>query len=155
VTVTAPPATEPWKAFHEILKKFLKLIQDQVSKDIFIATWDKESDELEKIIKKPRDLPEGAAKNRKHFANYFSCYLNPRQGKESTLYLKVRFITAALRIRKNWTLPSTSSAKNYPKALRKRSPRSSCLGIPTLANRSNPNVSVVFLALQNPPTVRR
>jgi hypothetical protein len=63
VTVTFPPSTEPWKAFQEILKKFLKLIQDQVSKDIFIATWDKESDELEKIIKKPRDLPEGAAKN--------------------------------------------------------------------------------------------
>jgi hypothetical protein len=94
VTVTVPPSTEPWKAFQEILKKFLKLIQERVSKDIFIATWDKESDELEKTIKKPRDLPEGAAKNQKHFANYFSGYLNPRKGKESKLYLKVRFITA-------------------------------------------------------------
>jgi hypothetical protein len=72
VTVTVP-STELWKAFHnEILKEFLKLIQDQVSKDIFVATWDKESEELEKVIKKPRDLPGGAAKNRKHFANYFS-----------------------------------------------------------------------------------
>jgi hypothetical protein len=72
----------------------LKLIQDQVSKDIFIATWDQEQAELEKIIKKPKDLPECAAKYRKHFANYFSGYLNPRKGKESKFYLKVRFITS-------------------------------------------------------------
>jgi hypothetical protein len=59
VAVTVPPSTEPWKTFQEILKNFLKLIQEQVSKDICITTWDQEQAELEKIIKKPKDPPIG------------------------------------------------------------------------------------------------
>jgi serine-aspartate repeat-containing protein C/D/E len=36
--MTVPPSTDPWKAFAELLKKFLKLIQEQVSDKIHIST---------------------------------------------------------------------------------------------------------------------
>jgi tRNA G10 N-methylase Trm11 len=42
VIVTAPPSTEPWKAFTDLLKKFLQYIHDQTTKQIYIATWDPE-----------------------------------------------------------------------------------------------------------------
>jgi hypothetical protein len=92
VTITIPPSTEPWKAFTDTLKKFLKLIHEQVHNKIYIATWDPEFEDTEKIIKKPGDFPEGAAKNRKHYANYFSGYPNPKKNKSSRIYLKVRFL---------------------------------------------------------------
>ena len=93
VTISIQPSPEPWKAFHTTLQQLLKLIQEQVHTKIHIATWDPELDETEKIIKTPNDFPEGAAKNRKHFANYFSGYPNPKRNKASKIYLKVRFTT--------------------------------------------------------------
>jgi hypothetical protein len=88
-----PPSTEPWKILAELLRKFLKLIQDQASNKIYITTWDEELTDTEKVIKKPANFPDGLPKNRKHYANYFSGYPNPKKGKVSRVYLKVRFIT--------------------------------------------------------------
>jgi hypothetical protein len=65
VIVSVPASTEPWKAFTDLLKKFLKSIQDQTTKKLFIAPWDQELAESESLIKKPNDFPEGSAKNRK------------------------------------------------------------------------------------------
>jgi inorganic pyrophosphatase len=79
--MTVPPSNEPWKAFVELLRKFMKLIHDQVSNKIHISAWDPELEETEKRIKKPKDFPEGLPKKRKHFTNYFSGYLNPKKGK--------------------------------------------------------------------------
>jgi hypothetical protein len=47
------------------------------------------------LIKKPSDFPEGSAKNQKKYATYFSGYPNPKRGKPSKVYLKVRFVTKA------------------------------------------------------------
>ena len=91
--VTVPPSKDPWPVFVNLLRKFLKLIQEQVHKNVWISTWDKEMETTEKIIKLPKDFPTGSAKNRKHFSNYFSGYPNPRKDKESKVFLKVRFIT--------------------------------------------------------------
>jgi hypothetical protein len=92
VTVTIQPLTEPWKAFVDTLKKLMELIHEQVHNKIYIAAWDLKYDDTEKAIKKPRDFPDGAAKNRKHYANYFSGYPNPKKNKTSKIYLKVRFM---------------------------------------------------------------
>jgi hypothetical protein len=72
----------------------MKLIHDQASNKIHISTWDPELEETEKRIKKSKHFPEGLPKNRKHFANYFSSYPNPKKGKTSKVYLKVRFVTS-------------------------------------------------------------
>jgi hypothetical protein len=42
-----------------------------------------------KLIKTPKDFPEGLAKNRKHHANYFSGHSNPAKGMTSKVRLKV------------------------------------------------------------------
>jgi hypothetical protein len=42
VIVTVPPFTKPWKAFTDLLKKFLEYIQDQTTKKLYIAPWDPE-----------------------------------------------------------------------------------------------------------------
>jgi hypothetical protein len=78
VIVTVPPSTEPWKAFTDLLKKFLQYIQDQTTKKLHIATWDKKLEALS-LIKEPRDFPDGTAKNRNTYATYFSGYPNPRK----------------------------------------------------------------------------
>jgi hypothetical protein len=58
VIMTVPPSNEPWKAFVELLRKFMKLIHDQASNKIHISTWDPELKETEKRIKKPKDFPK-------------------------------------------------------------------------------------------------
>jgi hypothetical protein len=70
----------------------LKLIQEQAHNKIYIAAWDPDYDATEKVIKKPRDFPEGAAKKRKHYANFISGYPKPKKNKTSKIYLKVRFL---------------------------------------------------------------
>jgi hypothetical protein len=95
VIVTVPPcSTEPWKAFTDLLKKFLQYIQDQTTKKLHIATWDKEL-EAASLIRKPRDFPDGTAKNRNTYVTYFSGYPNPQKGKESKVYLKMHFVTTS------------------------------------------------------------
>jgi hypothetical protein len=90
VTINLPPSTDPWKLLAELLHKFLKHIHEQASNLIYIATWDKEMADSEKVIKKPKDFPEGLPKNRKHYGNYFGGYTNPRKGKASS-HLKGHF----------------------------------------------------------------
>jgi hypothetical protein len=92
VIITIQPSTEPWKAFADNLKKLLKLLHEQVHEKIHITVWDPEHEETEKVIKKPKDFPEGAVKNRKHYANYFDGYPNPRKNKITRLCLKMRFL---------------------------------------------------------------
>jgi hypothetical protein len=84
-----PPSNEPWKALAKLLRNFLKLIHEQASNKIYITTWDEELAETEKVIKKPKDFPNGLPKSRKHYANYFSGYPNPRKGTASKVFLKV------------------------------------------------------------------
>jgi hypothetical protein len=64
VIMTVPPSNEPWKAFSELLRQFMKFIHDQASDKIHISTWDSELEGTEKRIKKPKDFPEGLPKNR-------------------------------------------------------------------------------------------
>jgi hypothetical protein len=72
----------------------MKFIHDQASDKIHFSTWDSELEGTEKRIKKPKDFPEGLPKNRQHSVNYFSGYPNPKKGKISKVYLKVRFVTS-------------------------------------------------------------
>jgi hypothetical protein len=89
--ITVPPSAKPWPKFVEILRKTLKFLQDNTSKNLWITNWDNEQDE--KIIKTPKDFPEGKAINRKLFSHYFSGYPNPKKDKTSKVFLKVRFLT--------------------------------------------------------------
>jgi hypothetical protein len=95
VIVSVPASTEPWKAFTDLLEQFLKSIQEQTTKKLFITPWDQELAESKNLIKKPNDFPEGSAKKWKMYATYFSGYPNPKRGKPSKVYLKVRFVTNA------------------------------------------------------------
>jgi hypothetical protein len=85
------PSAKPWPKFVEILRKTLKFLQDNTSKSLWITNWDNEQEE--KIIKTPKDFPEGKAINRKLFSHYFSGYPNPNKDKTSKVFLKVRFLT--------------------------------------------------------------
>jgi hypothetical protein len=95
VIVSVPPSTEPWKTFSDLLKKFLKSLQEQTTKKLHIAPWDPELGKVADNIKKPSDFPEGLARNRKTYATYCSGYPNPQRGKLSRVYLKVRFVTSS------------------------------------------------------------
>jgi hypothetical protein len=95
VILYIPPSTELWKVFTDLLKQFLKSLQEQTSKKLHIVPWDPKLAEDTHLIKKPSDFPEGSAKNRKKSVTYFSGYLNPKRGKPSKVYLKVRFVTKA------------------------------------------------------------
>jgi hypothetical protein len=77
VIVSVPPSTEPWKTFADLVKQFLKSIQEQTTNKVHIAQWDPDLGEHDDPIKKPSDLPEGSAKNRSKFSTYFSGYPNP------------------------------------------------------------------------------
>jgi hypothetical protein len=50
---------------QEILKKFLKLIQELVSKDIFIATWDQEQELNELLTQAEKSSDDDSAKTTK------------------------------------------------------------------------------------------
>jgi hypothetical protein len=91
--ITVPPSNTPWPKFAEILRKCLKLLQDQLNKNVWIAWWDNENDGVEKIIKCPKDIPEGKVINRKRFSHYFSGFPNPKKNQSSKVFLKVRLIT--------------------------------------------------------------
>jgi hypothetical protein len=93
VILSIPPSTEPWKVFTDLLKNFLKSIQEQTTKKLHITPWDPELAKDTPLVKKTSDFPEGSAKNRKKYATYFSGYPNPKRGKPSKVYLKVRFVT--------------------------------------------------------------
>jgi hypothetical protein len=92
ITITVQSSPDPWKEFTNTLQKLFKLIHEQVHDQIHIAPWDPEYDTTEPIIKTSKDFPAGVAKNRKHYANYFSGYPNPKKNKVSRIYLKVRFL---------------------------------------------------------------
>jgi hypothetical protein len=95
IIISVPASTEPWKDFTDLLKKFLKSLQDQTTKKLFIASWDPDLASPEPLIKKATDFPEGSAKKRMKYVNYFSGYPNPKRGKPSNIYLQVRFVTNA------------------------------------------------------------
>jgi hypothetical protein len=63
VILSIPPSTEPWKVFTDLLKNFLKSIQEQTTKKLHIALWDPELAEDTPLIKKPSEFPEDSAKN--------------------------------------------------------------------------------------------
>ena len=88
-TVKIPPCSEPWTVFVNLLRQFLKTIHENVHKDIWIATWDKDLENEEKPIKVPKDFPEGIPTKKKNYGNYFSGYINPKKDQESTIYLKI------------------------------------------------------------------
>jgi hypothetical protein len=92
VTVMIQPSLEPWKTFVKTLRKLLKLMQEQAHNKIYIAPWDPDYNATEKVIKKSKDFPKGAAKKPKHYTNHFSGYPNPKKNKTSKIYLKVRFL---------------------------------------------------------------
>jgi hypothetical protein len=91
--ITVPPSNTPWPKFAEILHKVLKLLQDQLNTNVWIACWDTENDGVEKTIKCPKDIPESKAINRKLFSHYFSGFPNPKKNQSSKVFLKVRLIT--------------------------------------------------------------
>jgi hypothetical protein len=95
--ITIPPSEKPWIKFIEILRKTLKFLQDKTSKRIWLTNWDTEQDGVEKIIKTPKDIPEGKVVNHKLFSHYFSGYANPKKDQTSKVFLKVRFLTDDLR----------------------------------------------------------
>jgi hypothetical protein len=136
------PSLEPWKTFVETLRKLLKLI----------AAWDSDYDATEKFIKKPRDFPVGAAKKRKHYANYFSGYPNPKKNKTSKVYLEVRFLAP----KPDKLYPSTSKrwVKNYQIAFLKRSQTSSSPRTHMHAKRYAPNILAGSLGPPSPSTVK-
>jgi hypothetical protein len=61
VIVSVPPSTKPWKAFSDLLRKFLKIYSRTDHKKLHIAPWDPELAEVG---------------NRKKYATYFSGYPN-------------------------------------------------------------------------------
>jgi hypothetical protein len=102
--ITVPPSTAPWPKYVEILRKCFKLIQKELNTHVWIASWDPESDVTTKILKSPKDIPEGKATNRKLFSHYFSGFPNPKKNQASKVFMKVRFI-----LQKPETLPISLS----------------------------------------------
>jgi hypothetical protein len=91
--ITVPPSISPWPKYVDILRKCLKLLQDQMHTNLWIAGWDPESDLTNLVIKKPKDIPEGKATNRKLFSHFFSGFPNPKKNQSSKIFMKVRFTT--------------------------------------------------------------
>jgi hypothetical protein len=58
----------PWQNYSETSSS--SSTNKQASTKIYITMWDEELAETEKVIKQPKDLPDGLpTKNRKHYAN--------------------------------------------------------------------------------------
>jgi hypothetical protein len=91
--ITVPPSNNPWPKFAEILRKTLKLLQDQLHKNVWIACWDNKNEGVENIIKCPKDIPEGKEINCKLFSHYFSGFPKSKKNQSSKVFLKVRLIT--------------------------------------------------------------
>jgi hypothetical protein len=90
--ITVPPSTTPWPKYVEILRKCFKMMQTELNDNLWITGWDDESDVTDKIIKSPKDIPEGKAANRKLFSHYFSGFPNPKKNQASKVFMKVRFL---------------------------------------------------------------
>jgi hypothetical protein len=116
--ITIPPSDKPWMKLTEILRKTLKFLQDNTTPDLWIANWDNEQDAEETIVKTAKDIPEGKAINRKHFAHLFSGYPNPKKDKTSKVFLKVRFLTEAPE---NYQSASMKSDTSYGTLSKKKS----------------------------------
>jgi hypothetical protein len=130
----------------------LKLIQEQAHNKIYIAAWDPDYDATEKVIKKPRDFPEGAAKKRKHYANYFSGYLNPKKNKTSKIYISKSDFWPPNRI----NYPSTSKrwVKNSQIPFLKRSQTFSSPRTHMHVKRYAPDALAGSLGPPSPSTVK-
>jgi hypothetical protein len=90
--ITVPPSTTPWPKYVEILRKCFKLLQAELNTNLWITGWDNKLDVTDKILKSPKDIPEGKAANRKLFSHYFSGFPNPKKNQTSKVFMKVRFL---------------------------------------------------------------
>ena len=73
-TIDAPPNDKPMPAFVALLKTFIETVQDTLSRNIYLAPWDKEQEATFPIIKTKDDVPE----SRESLGIYLGTYINPK-----------------------------------------------------------------------------
>jgi hypothetical protein len=86
--VEVPPSEKPFQDFLLAMKEYLKIIQEVLGKDVFIAAWDSEQEKAFPPIKRPEKIPS----TRESLGIYLGTYVNPKQD-GSTVYLNLRLIT--------------------------------------------------------------
>ena len=92
--VKLPATDEPLKKFAETLKKLLKLLQEQVHKNLYLGMWNpSDQPDATQYWKTPKDIPAGNIADRMHFFNFCGKYVNPARKKEDKLFLKIRLVT--------------------------------------------------------------
>ena len=86
--IETPPSKKPYQDFIILLKAYLKIIQDILRKDIYLATWDAEQEKAFPEIKSPAKI----ASSRESLDIYLGTYVNPKKD-GSKLYLNLHLVT--------------------------------------------------------------
>ena len=86
--IEVPPSEQPFQDFLLAMKEYLKIIQDVLGKDVFIAAWDSEQEKAFPPLKRPEKIPS----TRESLGIYLGTYINPKQD-GSTVFLNLRLIT--------------------------------------------------------------
>ena len=86
-TIDAPPNDKPLPAFVTLLKKFITTVQETLSKNIYLAPWDKDQEATFPIIKTKEDVPE----SRESLGIYLGTYINPKTD-GGKVYMNMRWV---------------------------------------------------------------